>query len=71
MSNFFAYPEFQRKFGKDYGGDVGYQVSGPWQSALSMASTAGAIFGQSPVCPDALSVGATLGRGLILAPQAA
>ncbi|ORY68174.1 sugar transporter-like protein [Pseudomassariella vexata] len=45
MGNFFAYPEFQRKFGSWYGGDIGWQVSGPWQTGLSMASTAGAIFG--------------------------
>lgn len=45
MGNFFAYPEFQRKFGSWYGGDVGWQVSGPWQVGLSMGSTVGGIFG--------------------------
>lgn len=45
MGNFFAYPEFAKKFGTDYGGTVGYQVSAPWQSGLNMGSTVGAIFG--------------------------
>lgn len=45
MGNFFAYPEFQRKFGSWYGGEVGWQVSGPWQTGLSMGSTVGGIFG--------------------------
>lgn len=47
MSNFFAYPAFKRKFGHDYGGDVGWQVSGPWQTGLTMSSTVGTIFGMS------------------------
>lgn len=45
MGNFFGYPEFQKKYGKDYGGDIGYQVPAPWQSGLNMASTVGTIFG--------------------------
>lgn len=45
MSNFFAYPEFQKKYGHDYGGDIGWQVSAPWQTGLNMASTVGCIFG--------------------------
>ncbi|KAK8065125.1 hypothetical protein PG997_011872 [Apiospora hydei] len=45
MGNFYAYPEFKQKFG-DYYEDVGeWQVNGPWQVGLSMASTVGAIFG--------------------------
>ncbi|PGG96975.1 hypothetical protein AJ79_09382 [Helicocarpus griseus UAMH5409] len=47
ISNFFGYPEFRKKYGQDYGGDIGYQLSGPWQTGLSMASTVGAIFGGS------------------------
>ncbi|KAK8113373.1 hypothetical protein PG984_013899 [Apiospora sp. TS-2023a] len=44
MGNFYAYPEFKQKFG-DYYPDVGeYQVNGPWQVGLSMASTVGGIF---------------------------
>lgn len=45
MGNFFGYPQFQKKYGQDYGGKIGYQVSAPWQTGLSMASTVGTIFG--------------------------
>jgi SP family general alpha glucoside:H+ symporter-like MFS transporter len=45
MPNFFGYPEFQKKYGHDYGGKIGYLVSAPWQTGLSMASTVGTIFG--------------------------
>ncbi|KAJ6010178.1 hypothetical protein N7522_005194 [Penicillium canescens] len=45
MGNFFAYPEFQKKYGQYYGSDIEWQVSAPWQTGLSMASTVGAIFG--------------------------
>lgn len=45
MGNFFAYPSFQQKFGQNYGGDIGWQVSAPWQTGLGMASTVGCIFG--------------------------
>lgn len=45
QGNFFGFPEFQKHFGKDYGGDIGYQVSAPWQTGLNMASTVGTIFG--------------------------
>lgn len=45
MSNFFAYPSFKQKFGSYYGGEVGWQVSAPWQTGLGMASTVGCIFG--------------------------
>jgi SP family general alpha glucoside:H+ symporter-like MFS transporter len=45
IGNFFAYPEFRRKFGQDYGGDVGWEVSAAWQTGLNMASTVGGIFG--------------------------
>lgn len=34
MSSFFAYPSFAHKYGHDYGGKIGWQISGPWQSAL-------------------------------------
>lgn len=46
MNNFFAYPSFQRKFGQYFGGDVRWQVSGPWQTGLLMASTVGTIFSE-------------------------
>ena len=45
MGNFFGYPQFQRKYGKDYGGKIGWQVTAPWQSGLNMASTVGTVFG--------------------------
>ncbi|KAI1084674.1 sugar transporter-like protein [Whalleya microplaca] len=45
IGNFFAYPTFQEKFGDYYGGNIGWQVSGPWQTGLNMGSTAGAVFG--------------------------
>jgi SP family general alpha glucoside:H+ symporter-like MFS transporter len=45
MGNFFAYPTFQKKFGQDFGGSTGFQVSAPWQTGLNMGSTIGAIFG--------------------------
>jgi SP family general alpha glucoside:H+ symporter-like MFS transporter len=47
MGNFFGYPTFQKKFGSDYGGDIGWQVSAPWQTGLNMASTVGCIFGKN------------------------
>lgn len=46
MWNFFAYPSFQKKYGQDYGGDIGWQVPAPWQTGLNMASTVGCIFGE-------------------------
>ncbi|KAI1163066.1 general substrate transporter [Nemania serpens] len=45
IGTFFAYPEFNKKFGTYYGPEQGYQVSGPWQTGLNQASTAGAIVG--------------------------
>ncbi|CAJ2512054.1 Uu.00g076790.m01.CDS01 [Anthostomella pinea] len=45
MGTFFAYPEFQKKFGDYYGPELGWQVSGPWQTALNQGSTIGAVFG--------------------------
>ena len=45
MGNFFGYPQFAKKYGKDYGGKIGYQVSAPWQSGLNMGSTVGTVFG--------------------------
>lgn len=46
MSNFFAYPQFTKKYGIDYGGTTGWQIPARWQSALSMSSTVGTIFGE-------------------------
>jgi SP family general alpha glucoside:H+ symporter-like MFS transporter len=50
IGNFFAYPEFAKKFGDFYPdiGDGEWQVSAPWQTGLNMASTVGAVFGTHP-----------------------
>ena len=45
MGNFFGQPAFRRKYGQYYGGNIGWQVSAPWQTGLNMGSTVGAIFG--------------------------
>ncbi|RAO70385.1 uncharacterized protein BHQ10_006397 [Talaromyces amestolkiae] len=45
IGNFFAYPEFTKKYGVDYGGTIGWQIPARWQSALNMSSTVGTIFG--------------------------
>lgn len=45
IGNFFAYPEFTKKYGVDYGGTTGWQIPARWQSALNMSSTVGTIFG--------------------------
>ncbi|KAK4246625.1 sugar transporter-like protein [Corynascus novoguineensis] len=45
MGNFFAYPEFAKKFGDYYGEEDDWQVSAAWQTGLNMASTVGGIFG--------------------------
>ena len=48
MGNFFAYPEFQRKFGVRIvtPKEVKWEVEGKWQVALNMGSTVGGIFGK-------------------------
>ncbi|KAJ5765805.1 hypothetical protein N7520_005364 [Penicillium odoratum] len=45
IGNFFAYPTFRKKYGSYYPAENDYQVSAPWQTGLSMASTVGCIFG--------------------------
>lgn len=45
IGNFFAFPQFTRKYGQDYGGRIGWQISAAWQSGLNMSSTVGAIIG--------------------------
>lgn len=46
IQSFYAYPQFQLKYGEDVGrGPTGYQVSAPWQAGLSQASGVGAFFG--------------------------
>ncbi|KAK9452712.1 putative alpha-glucoside transport protein [Dipodascopsis uninucleata] len=44
IGNFFAYPEFAKKFGNYYPG-IGYQLTAAWQSGLSNASNAGGFVG--------------------------
>lgn len=46
VQSFYAYPQFQIKYGKYVGsGNTGYQISAPWQAGLSNASGVGAFFG--------------------------
>ncbi|KAK5632473.1 hypothetical protein RRF57_008187 [Xylaria bambusicola] len=45
IGTFFAYPEFNKKYGSYYGPEKGWQVPGSWQTGLNQASTAGAIVG--------------------------
>lgn len=47
IGNFFGYPQFAMKYGHNYGGSIGWQVSAPWQTATSMGSTVGTVFGMS------------------------
>lgn len=44
ITNFFAYPTFQEKYGVP-SPSGGYQITGPWQVALSDASAIGTFFG--------------------------
>lgn len=43
---------FAKKFGTYYGPEIGWQVSAPWQTGLSMASTCGTIFGKCKSTPE-------------------
>lgn len=47
IGNFYAYPEFARKYGQEVLTDDGveYQLSAPWQAGLGNASGIGAFFG--------------------------
>ncbi|KAH8811377.1 general substrate transporter [Xylogone sp. PMI_703] len=45
LGNFYAYPEFAKKYGHDTGPENGYQLTAPWQAGLSNASGVGAFFG--------------------------
>lgn len=45
LNSFFAYPTFQKKYGEDFGGTIGYQLSGPWQAGLNDISAVGNIIG--------------------------
>lgn len=45
IGSFFAYPAFKKKYGKDYGGEAGFQLSSPWQAGLSDIQAVGNIIG--------------------------
>jgi SP family general alpha glucoside:H+ symporter-like MFS transporter len=45
INNFFAYPSFVRKYGTYYADLDAYEISGPWQTAMSIAAVVGAVFG--------------------------
>lgn len=47
VGNFYAYPEFARKYGEQVQTDDGleYQLTAPWQAGLGNASGIGAFFG--------------------------
>lgn len=44
LSNFYAFPEFQRKFGERQS-DGSYQLSAAWQAGLSNGAAVGEIIG--------------------------
>ena len=44
LGNFYAYPEFQKTFGKLQPNGK-YQVPAPWQAGLSNSSSIGSIMG--------------------------
>lgn len=43
INNFFGYPAFQKQFGNPY--KDGYEVPGPWQSALASGAMSGSFIG--------------------------
>lgn len=45
LGNFFAYPEFAKKFGSYDPSSQSYQVPAPWQAGLGNAAGVGAFFG--------------------------
>lgn len=45
LSNFYAYPEFAKKYGHYAGATSGYQLTAAWQAGLGNASGVGAFFG--------------------------
>ncbi|KFY65767.1 hypothetical protein V497_01271 [Pseudogymnoascus sp. VKM F-4516 (FW-969)] len=45
IGSFYAYPTFRKKYGADYGGDAGYQLSSAWQAGLSDIGAVGNIIG--------------------------
>ncbi|KAL7927389.1 general substrate transporter [Trichoderma austrokoningii] len=45
LGNFYAYPEFAKKYGKFNEGSGNYQLTAPWQAGLGNASGVGSFFG--------------------------
>ncbi len=45
LSNFYAYPEFAKRYGDFNPGSNNYQLSAPWQAGLGNASGVGSFFG--------------------------
>ena len=45
LGNFYAYPEFAKKYGTYAGPEAGYQLTAAWQAGLNNASGVGAFFG--------------------------
>lgn len=43
IGTFYAYPTFQRQYGKPYNG--GYQLAAPWQIGLTLGALVGEMFG--------------------------
>lgn len=45
LYSFYALPAFVQKYGTDYGGDVGWEVSAKWQNVLGMGTPVGQFLG--------------------------
>ncbi|ETI24469.1 hypothetical protein G647_03838 [Cladophialophora carrionii CBS 160.54] len=43
--SFYALPAFVKKYGHNYGGDIGYEVSAKWQNVLGMGTPVGQFLG--------------------------
>ncbi|CAH2350526.1 maltose permease Mal31p [[Candida] railenensis] len=69
LNSFYSFPAFQKKYGKDYGGDTGYQIPAKWQTALSMAVNVGEIIGLflAGIIADRIGYRYTIIGSLILA----
>ena len=45
LGNFYGLPAFNKKYGQDYGGDVGFQVPARWPVALGLGGPTGQFTG--------------------------
>ena len=43
--SFYGLPAFLQQYGTDYGGDIGYEISAPWQNALGLGAPVGQLVG--------------------------